>query len=99
MAAFALAIEPPARPLARLLYGPEVLNYCMLGGQEVRAGLERELTRLRNELGVTQQQLEMVRMDAWKAAYAEWRNPGLGGFRGWRRDEGQAAVKQFQQAK
>lgn len=88
-----MALEPPAHPLTRVYYELEVASYCSLVSQAVHAGFRREAAPL--ERDISQAQLERARMDAWQAAHLEWQNRGLGGFKGWCRKEGQAAVARF----
>lgn len=93
VAGAATALEPPAHPLTRLYYELEVASYCGLVSRAVHTGFRREAAPLERER--TQAQIERARMDAWQAAHLEWQNRGLGGFKGWCRNEGQAAVERF----
>jgi len=71
-------------------YDMEVLSYCSLGGEAATDGHARTVARLL-EGGLSQNDHEQARMDAWADAYREWLNRGLGGFKGWCRTEGEAA--------
>ncbi len=89
------AAEPPAEPLTRLYYDRELLAYCGLGDAGARAGFERRLRDLRERPGFSRERQLAAQSRAWQAAHAEWQNRGLGGFRGWCREEGRAAAARF----
>ncbi len=89
------AYPPPTDPLVRIHYDFEVAGYCGLISQTVGAGFQRQLSALLNQIRPSQKIHEKARSDAWQAAYEEWQNRGLGGFRAWCKNEGQAVVARF----
>ena len=76
-------------------YEYEVAGYCGLVTHAVAAGFERQVARLIADTLVDQATIDQVRGKAWQAAHWEWQNRGLGGFRGWCRNEGKAAAERF----
>lgn len=89
-------LDPSTRAaLHETYYEYEVAGYCGLVTGAVRAGFQRELARLLADTTVDQATIDAVRGKAWQAAHAEWQNRGLGGFRGWCRNEGEAAARRF----
>jgi len=76
-------------------YDFEVAGYCGLVSDAVGAGFRRRVARILGDTRVDQSTLNQLRGDAWQAAHAEWQNRGLGGFRGWCRNEGRAAAEGF----
>ncbi len=80
------------RALFDLYYGFEVAAYCGLVTQPVGAGFRARSSVLESALGGDRAAIEALRGQAWQAAHAEWQNRGLGGFRGWCRDEGATAA-------
>ncbi len=76
------------RQLIELEYMREVLGYCGLHDPAaVKGFLTRKRIIIQEYILDHEQQLEAT-SDARQAAYAEWQNRGLGGFRGWCRVEG-----------
>jgi hypothetical protein len=74
--------------LAKLEYKREVLVYCGISdGQAVQGFLDRQ-AQLVERYSMTESMQLQAASDARQAAYAEWQNRGLGGFRGWCRKEG-----------
>jgi hypothetical protein len=51
--------------------------------------------RILGDAVIEQETLNELRGKAWQAAHWEWQNRGLGGFRGWCRNEGRAAAERF----
>ncbi|MDH3375993.1 MAG: hypothetical protein OEQ39_03375 [Gammaproteobacteria bacterium] len=92
----AVAAEPPTEPLTRAYYDLEVASYCGLTTERVQAGFVRESERLIKQNDIDQSGIEAARMQAWKEAYSEWDNRGLGGFRKWCSTDGQAAADRFE---
>jgi hypothetical protein len=76
-------------------YEIEVAGYCGLVDDAVAAGFRRQVERILDGAEVAQDTLNELRGKAWQAANAEWQNRGLGGFRGWCRNEGRAAAERF----
>jgi hypothetical protein len=87
--------EPPTDPLVRVHYDYEVVQYCSLATDKTIAGFRRQLAAIIAETGASSNTVENARSIAWKAAHLEWQNRGLGGFRGWCKNEGQKAAKRF----
>ncbi len=76
-------------------YELEVASYCGLVSEAVAAGFQRQERRILGDAAVEQEILNEIRGKAWQAAHREWQNRGLGGFRGWCRNEGKAAAQRF----
>ena len=87
--------EIPTDPLVRVHYDYEVVQYCSLATDETIAGFRKQLATIVAETGANNDDIESARSVAWKAANLEWQNRGLGGFRGWCKNEGQKAAKRF----
>ena len=76
-------------------YELEVAGYCGLVSDAVGAGFRRRVDRILGDTPIDQATIDALRGAAWQAAHAEWQNRGLGGFRGWCRNEGRAAAEGF----
>jgi hypothetical protein len=97
VAGTAAATERP-RPHPQLLplyYDFEVASYCGLTTDRVGDGFRRATVQVISQHEIDDAQLESTRMEAWKLAHLEWQNRGLGGFRGWCRNEGKQAAERF----
>ncbi len=81
--------------LREAYYEIEVAGYCGLVSDTVAVGFRRQVKRILGDSVVEQETLNDIRGKAWQAAHWEWQNRGLGGFRGWCREEGQAAAERF----
>ncbi len=81
-------LDPPTRDALRD-------SYCGLVSDAVAAGFHRQERRILADTAVEQETLNNIRGKAWQAAHREWQNRGLGGFRGWCRNEGKAATGRF----
>lgn len=77
-----------AELLTALEYKREVLGYCGLSDPLAVKGFLIEKQRLIQQYDLNDQIEFDAISDARQAAYAEWQNRGLGGFRGWCRKEG-----------
>ncbi len=89
-------LDPPTRDALRdSYYELEVASYCGLVSDAVAAGFHRQERRILADTAVEQETLDKLRGKAWQAAHREWQNRGLGGFRGWCRNEGNAATGRF----
>lgn len=89
-------LDPATRAaLHETYYEYEVAGYCGLVTAPVQAGFRRQLARVLAGASVDQATIDEVRGKAWQAAHWEWQNRGLGGFRGWCRNEGEAAARRF----
>lgn len=82
-------------PVAVAVYDFEVVVMCGLADAAVQRGFREHLDALVLAAGLDRQAFEQARMRGWAAAEREWSNRGLGGFRGWCRDEGAAAAAAF----
>jgi hypothetical protein len=99
-----LALASPARAhldvttrdtLREAYYEIEVASYCGLASEAVAAGFRRQVARILGDTVIDRETLNELRGKAWQAANWEWQNRGLGGFRGWCRNEGKAAAERF----
>ena len=81
--------------LSEAYYEFEVAGYCGLVSDAVAAGFHRQAGRILGDRVIDQETLNELRGKAWQAAHWEWQNRGLGGFRGWCRNEGKAAAERF----
>ena len=99
-----LAVVLPARAhpdavtreaLREAYYEIEVASYCGLVSEDVAAGFRRQVARILGDTVIDRETLNQLRGKAWQAANWEWQNRGLGGFRGWCRNEGKAAAERF----
>ena len=81
--------------LSEAYYEFEVAGYCGLVSDAVAAGFRRQVGRILGDRVIDQESLNQLRGKAWQAAHWEWQNRGLGGFRGWCRNEGKAAAERF----
>ena len=78
--------------LVQAVYDLEVTAYCGLTTDQVISGYQILHERLVQEGALDRDQVDSARSEGGKAAHAEWQNRGLGGFRGWCKNEGQAAA-------
>jgi hypothetical protein len=81
--------------LGEAYYAFEVAGYCSLVNDAVAAGFRRRVRRLLADVIIDQATLDELRGKAWQAAHWEWQNRGLGGFRGWCRNEARDAAEGF----
>ena len=81
--------------LREAYYEIEVASYCGLVSDQVVAGFRRQVARILGDTAIDRETLNQLRGKAWQAANWEWQNRGLGGFRGWCRNEGKAAAERF----
>lgn len=89
------AEESLARDLQAVVYDFEVTSYCGLVSDAVAAGFKREYVYVLRRDKLTDEEASRARQRAWVAAEEEWGNRGLGGFRAWCREEGEAAAAHF----
>jgi len=95
IAAFASDATAGKQALTDLEYKREVLGYCGLSDPlAVKGFLKRKQTLIQDYVLNAQAQFDAI-SDARQAAYAEWQNRGLGGFRGWCRKEGNDYTSQL----
>ena len=66
-----------------LTYRLEVTNYCSLTTQRAIDGYLQRRQDLLLQYRFNQSLIESAQGEAWKLAYREWDNRGLGGFRRW----------------
>lgn len=81
--------------LSAAYYAFEVAGYCGLVSDAVAAGFRRRVGRILADADIDRETLNTLRGKAWQAAHWEWQNRGLGGFRGWCRNEGRSAAQGF----
>ena len=92
--------QPDAAALLReSYYLREVAIYCGLLSASAERAFNKRIKHLIIHGGLTDQQHQRLRMQAWTAADREWSNRGLGGFRSWCRTEGRSAQQSFTPAK
>ena len=72
-----------------LVYKLEVANYCSLTTERAVMGYQSERTEFIAQYQLDMPLVESAQGEAWKLAYKEWDNRGLGGFRRWCKDEGE----------
>ena len=89
---------PGWNKLVYLIYRIEVTNYCGLTSDRVIAGFQLQRNAMLDQYQFEKPLVESARSEAWKLGYAEWGNRGLGGFRGWCRNEAKRYANQFVQA-
>ncbi len=98
LSVFADQANAGAKALTQLEYKREVLGYCGLSDPLSVKGFLVEKQRLIQQYDLNDQMQFDAISDARQAAYAEWQNRGLGGFRGWCREEGKdytSALKNY----
>lgn len=85
--AFVLSMVPALADtrerLVQLHYDLEVAAYCGLVSENVLSGFRSALQYETENADLSQREVELARMQAWKEAHLEWQNRGLGGFRNW----------------
>ena len=86
---------PGWNKLVYLMYRIEVTNYCGLTSDEVIAGYRLQRDALLAEHPLSKSLVDRARGEAGKLAYREWDNRGLGGFRGWCRNDATRYAGQF----
>lgn len=96
MPAAASSFREHATPYELAVYDYEVAGMCGLVTDAVASGFHRHTSRLVQAAGMDRAQVERERMHGWVAAEREWSNRGLGGFRGWCRQEGVGAADFFE---
>ncbi len=81
--AFGAIASDTKTELVRIHYDLEVANYCGVVSKKALSGFNLALKNLKESANVNSEDVEQARMQAWKDAYWEWQNRGLGGFKGW----------------
>ncbi len=82
--------------LIRLHYDLEIAAYCGLVTPKSQFGFHIALKEIVKRDKLSDKDIENARMQAWQAAHAEWQNRGLGGFRGWCKNEATEASKMLE---
>ncbi len=72
-----------------LAYRLEVTSYCSLTTQRAVDGYQQMRQELLIQYRFNKSLIESAQGEAWKLAYREWDNRGLGGFRRWCARDGQ----------
>ena len=85
----------PENDLEKAFYEMGIIGYCGLSTEQVNAGFQREVAHIVKREGIEEEGIVSARNRALTLVELEWSNRGLGGFRGWCRTEGQAAVERF----
>ncbi len=91
----AWAAENAHPALTEIYYQREVIGYCGLTAHGLKEGFYKELTMLMSQHDLGETDKLPAQDQAYKDAYAEWNNRGLGGFRKWCQTEGFDAVERF----
>ena len=78
-----------------VIYRLEVTNYCGLTDEQILAGFYRERDAVLNEYNFSETLIAAARSEARNLVHAEWSNRGLGGFRGWCRNEATSYAIRF----
>ena len=89
------AAEQAHPALTEIYYQREVIGYCGLGAQGLKQGFYKDLAALMEQHNLHETDKLPAQDQAYKDAYAEWNNRGLGGFRKWCQTEGFDAVERF----
>lgn len=74
--------------LVYLVYKLEVANYCSLTTERAMIGYHAQRKEFIAQYQLDRPLIESAQGEAWKLAYKEWDNRGLGGFRRWCHREG-----------
>lgn len=90
-----MAGPQPRNDLERAFYEMGVIGYCGFSSEPVNAGFQREVARIVKRDRIEEHGITSARNRALTLVELEWSNRGLGGFRGWCRTEGEAAVERF----
>ncbi len=100
LTACALSIIPTVanthERLVQLHYDLEVAAYCGLVSQNVLTGFQKALKYEIEKANLSQEDIELARMQAWKEAHLEWQNRGLGGFKYWCANEAMEGAKRLE---
>lgn len=86
---------PGWNKLVYLMYRIEVTNYCSLTTNPVIAGFHQQRAAILAEYGFAESLVTTARTEAYKLAYREWDNRGLGGFRRWCRKDATRYAEQL----
>lgn len=98
LASIAMAAEfqkRPIGPLQEAVYGFAVAEECGLLDSAVAEGFHLERRWIVARDGITPERERADRMAALTAVGWQYGNHGLGGYRGWCRSDGMAAVHRF----
>ncbi len=82
--------------LIQLHYDLEVAAYCGLVSKNVLEGFQTALKDETESANLSQGDIELARMQAWKEAHLEWQNRGLGGFKYWCANEAMEGAKRLE---
>lgn len=93
--AAAAAGPKPQTELEHIFYDMGIIGYCGLSSDAASRGFHQQLEALVDRENIDPIQVRDARNRALTMVEWEWDNRGLGGFRGWCRDEGKAAVERF----
>lgn len=82
--------------LVYLMYRFEVTQYCSLASERIAQGFQQRRNSLIAYYRFAGDAVESAQSEAWKLAYREWDNRGLGGFRRWCGREGLSYSRFFE---
>ncbi len=88
---------PGWNQLVYLVYRLEVAGYCSLVTEPAGRGFRIQEQAIIGAHGMDRTLVESARAEAWKLAYREWDNRGLGGFRRWCKNEGSSYVRYLEE--
>ncbi len=88
---------PGWNQLVYLVYRLEVAGYCSLVTERAGRGFRIREQAIIGAHGLDRTLVESARAEAWKLAYREWDNRGLGGFRRWCKNEGSSYVRYLEE--
>lgn len=84
----AAGTNPGLKTLVDLEYRREVLMYCGISDPDAVRGFLLRQEDLVRRFGLDAEDRQEAMSRARRMAHEEWQNRGLGGFRGWCRNEG-----------
>ena len=85
----------PQGPLQEAIYGFAVAEYCGMLTDAVAEGFELQRSWIMARDGISADEEYADRIEAITAADWQYGDHGLGGYRGWCREDGLSAVKRF----
>ena len=84
----AAGANPGLKTLVELEYHREVLMYCGISDPDAVRGFLLRQKNLVSQFDLDAEDRQEAMSRARRMAHEEWQNRGLGGFRGWCRNEG-----------
>ena len=80
-----------------LIYKLEVTNYCSITTEQAGLGFQIQRGIILEQYKFSKEEVNSAQAEAWKLAYREWDNRGLGGFRRWCKNEGTSYQRYLEQ--